>query len=259
MFREGIQVKFQFIPPFKTEYAPGQERRAVRCLSELEDEGFLEGIQWDLAQGIPGPSPDTREDMAAAIPGVLKHVREACESRKYDALILLGGLEPGLYAAKEIATPYGIPVIGGTSSEVAFASILGNRYSIIEALDWMAIAIRQNIVSYGMNEKCASVRSIEWLPGSLKGDPPEAADAFVGECIEAIEKDGADVIVVGCNALLWIQPLAQKRLKELGYEVPVLHPYKCAIEMAKALVNMKVSQSKFAFPSGTPKKKAIPR
>jgi Asp/Glu/hydantoin racemase len=46
---------------------------------------------------------------------------------------------------------------------------------------------------------------------------------------------------------------------ELGYEVPVLHPYKCAIEIAKGLVNMKVSQSKFAFPSATPKKKAIPR
>jgi Asp/Glu/hydantoin racemase len=252
-------VRFQFIPPFKTEYAPGQERRAVRCLGELEDEGFLEGIQWDLAQGIPGPAPDTREDMASVLAGVLKRVREACESRKYDALILLGGLEPGLYAAKEIATQFGIPLVGGTSSEIAFASLLGNRYSVIEALEWMAIANRQNILLYGMNEKCASVRSIEWHPTSLKGDPPEAADAFVRESIEAIEKDGADVIVVGCNALLWIQPIAQRRLKELGYDVPVLHPYRCAIEMAKALVNMKVSQSKFAFPTGTPKKKSIPR
>jgi allantoin racemase len=250
-------MRFQFIPPFKT--APGKESAAARCLREIEAEGLLKGIQWDIAPGIPGPAPDTREDMAAVIPGVLKLVREACESRKYDALILLGGLEPGLFAAKEIATPYGIPVLGGTSSEVAFASILGNRYAIIDTLDWMAIAMRQNIISYGMNEKCASVRSIEWQPGSLNGDPPEAANAFVRECIEAIEKDGADVIVVGCNQLLWIQPLAQKRLKESGYEVPVLHPYKCAIELAKALVNMKVSQSKFAFPSGLPKKKAIPR
>jgi allantoin racemase len=242
-------MKFQFIPPFKVEYSSGKE----------EAEGLLEGIQWDLAPGNPGLAPDTREDMVAGISHVLKHVREACESRKYDALILLGGLEPGLYAAKQIATQYSMPLVGGTSSEIAFASILGNRYSIIDTLEWMAIAIRQNITSYGMNEKCASVRSIEWLPGSLKGDPPEAADAFDRECIEAIEKDGADVIVVGCNALLWIQPIAQKRLIESGFEVPVLHPYKCAIEMAKALVNMKVSQSTLAFPRGIPKKKAIPR
>jgi len=252
-------MRFQFIPPFKTEYSPDKEPTAARCLREIEAEGLLEGIQWDLALGIPGPAPDTREDLALVIPGVLKLVREACESRKYDALILLGGLEPGLCAAKEIGTQYGMPVVGGTSSEVAFASILGNRYAIIDTLDWMAIAMRQNIISYGMNEKCVSVRSIEWLPGSLKGDPPEAADTFVRECIEAIEKDGADVIVVGCNELLWIQPLAQKRLKESGYDVPVLHPYKCAIEIAKALVNMRVSQSKLAFPSKIPKKRPIPR
>jgi allantoin racemase len=257
--KEVNQMKFQFIPPFKIEYFPGKEPTAVRCLREIEAEGLLKGIQWDLAPGNPGPAPDTREDMVAGLSHVLKLVREACESRKYDALILLGGLEPGLYAAKQIATQYGIPLVGGTSSQVAFASILGNRYSIIDTLEWMAIALRQNIISYGLNEKCASVRSIEWLPGSLNGDPPEAAEAFVRECIEAIEKDGADVIVVGCNQLLWIQPLAQKRLMELGYEVPVLHPYKCAIEIAKALVNMKVSQSKFAFPSAIPKKKAIPR
>jgi allantoin racemase len=252
-------MRFQFIPPFEIDFSSGKEPPTAKILREMEAEGLLKDIQWDLSPGLPGPSPDTREDMAAVVPNVLKLVRQACESRKYDALILLGGLEPGLYAAKEIATSFGIPLVGGTSSEAAFASVLGNRYSIIEALQWMAIAIRQNIMYYGMNEKCASVRPIEWTPGSLKGDPPGAVEAFVSECVEAIEKDGADVIVVGCNALLWIQPIAQKRLIELGYEVPVLHPYKCAIEVAKALVNMKVSQSTFAFPNGTPKKKVIPR
>ena len=250
-------MRFNFIPPFKT--PPGKEPAAARCLRDMETQGLLNEVQWDIAPGIPGPSPDTRQDMAAVIPGVLTLVREACESQKYDALILLGGLEPGLFAAREIATPYRIPVVGGTSSEIAFASILGNRYSIIDTLDWMAIKMRQNIITYGMNEKCASIRSIEWHPSDLYGDPPEAADAFVRECIRAIERDGADVIVVGCNQLLWIQPLAQKRLKESGYDVPVLHPYKCAIEVAKSLVNMKACQSMFAFPDGTPRKKAIPR
>jgi Asp/Glu/hydantoin racemase len=113
----------------------------------------------------------------------------------------------------------------------------------------MAINIRQNMMSYGMDEKCASVRSIEWPCRNLIGDSPEAVEAFVREAIEAIDKNGADVIVMGFAALIYIQPLAQKRLRELGYDVPVLYPFKCAIEMAKALVNMKVSQSKFAYPS----------
>jgi allantoin racemase len=253
-------MRFKFVPPFKVDSPPGKENLAHRVLREIEAEGLMKGIQWDLDEGIPGPMVENREELAQVVPGVLKLVREACESGKYDAIIVIGGLEPGLYAAKEIGARFDIPVVGCTSSQVGFACILGHRYTIIDTLECMAINIRQNMMFYGMNEKCASVRSIEWpVRAKLGNDPLEAVDDFVRECIEAIEKDGADVIVIGCAALIYMQPLAQTRLKELGYDVPVLHPFKCAIEMAKALVNMKVSQSKYAFPSTVPKKKSMPR
>jgi allantoin racemase len=253
-------MKIKFIPPFKPEYPPGFEPMIIRALRQIEAEGLLNGVEWDLAPGIPGPVVENREELAQVVPGVLKQVREACESGRYDAIIVMGGLEPGLYAAKEIGARFGIPVVGCTSSEVAFAYILGHRYTIIDTLECMAINIRQNMMSYGMNEKCASVRSIESLCKNLgKNETPEAFDAFIRECVEAIEKDGADVVVIGCNSLLWVQARAQERLKEMGYDVPILHPYKCAIEMAKALVNMKVSQSGWAFPPTIPKKRAIPR
>jgi Asp/Glu/hydantoin racemase len=253
-------MRLKFIPPFKVDYPPGVEPMPVRVIREIEAEGLLKGIEWDFDLGIPGPIVENREELAQVVPGVLKLVREACESGRYDAIILIGGLEPGLYAAEEIGAQFDIPVVGCTSSEVAFAYILGHRYTIIDTLECMAINIRQNIMSYGMNEKCASVRSIEWpVRDKLNLDPPEALEDFVKECIKAIEEDGADVIVIGCAALIYMQPSAQRRLKELGYGVPVLHPFKCAIEMAKALVNMKVSQSKYAFPSAVPKKKSIPR
>jgi allantoin racemase len=188
----------------------------VRIIREIEAESLLKGIKWDFDLGMPGPIVENREELAQIVPGVLKLVREACESGKYNAIIL--------------------------------------------TLDCMAINIRQNIMSYGMNEKCASVRSIEWpVRNKLNLDPAEAVEDFVKECIEAIEKDGADVVVVGCAALIYMQQSVQKRLKELGYDVPVSHPVRCANEMAKALVNMKVSQSKYAYPSTTPKKKSTPR
>ena len=253
-------MRLKFISPFKAKIPPGMEPVQVRRIREIEAEGLLKGIEWELDEGVPGPMVENREELAQVVPGVLKLVRQACESGRYDAIIIIGGLEPGLYAAREIGAQFNVPVVGCTSSEVGFAYILGHKYTIIDTLDNMAITIRQNMMSYGMNEKCASVRSIEWpVREKLIHDPPEAVDDFVRECIEAIEKDGADVIVIGCAALIYIQPLAQKRLKELGYEVPILHPFKCAIEMAKALVNLKVSQSKFAFPSTAPRKKSIPR
>ena len=239
--------------------APSEPPFAIRFLREIEEEGLLAGIEWDHEEGPPWRGVENREELAYIVPGTLILVRAACESRKYDAIIVLGGLEPGLYAAKEIGAEYGIPVVGTTSSGIIFAYALGHKYSVIDVLDSMAIAIRQNIMSYGMNEKCASVRSIEMSINEIRANPSEALEAFVQECINAIEKDGANAIVCACSYTLFLQPLAQKRLLELGYDVPVLHGMKCAIELARALVNMKVCQGKTAFPPKIPRKRPVAR
>jgi Asp/Glu/hydantoin racemase len=256
-------MRFKFIPPFRlVDLPPGDEYARVQetYLKEIEKEGLLKGIEWDVDSGMPGPHVDNREELAQVVPGVLKLVREAAESGRYDAIIILGGLDPGLYAAREIAN---IPVLGCTNSAIHVASLLGNKFSVIDALECMAIAIRQNIIVYGLNEKCASVRSIE-LPSKLrqqaaKAHSTEWIEKAVEEAVAAIEKDGADVITFGCTGLMWMQPFVQRRLEEIGYEVPVLHSHKCAIELAKALVNMKLKQSKIAFPSKEAKQRAIPR
>jgi hypothetical protein len=41
----------------------------------------------------------------------------------------------------------------------------------------------------------------------------------------------------------------------LGWEVPVLEGYGCAIELAKVMVDMGVTASGLAFPSDRPKKR----
>ena len=253
-------MRLKFIPPFlNTETPPGEEPANVTGLRRMEAEGLLDGIDWDVDEGVPGPTVENREELAEVVPGVLKLVRAACESGRYDAVVALGGLEPGLYAAMEIGAHFGIPVVGCTSSQVAYASIMGHKFTLMDTLASMAIPIRHNLMSYGMNEKCVSLRSIEWPVMEILANPSGAADAFVQEAIEAIEQDGADLIVTGCTALVVAQPFAQERLIEAGYDIPVLHSYRCAIEMAKSLVNMKVSQSKYAFPSKTPKKRMVPR
>lgn len=256
-------MRFKFIPPFRLVDLPPDD--AYVCiqetyLREIEAEGLLKGIEWDLDPGVPGPHVDNREEIAKVVPGVLKLVREASENGCYDAIIILGGLDPGLYPAREIAN---IPVLGCTNSAIHIASLLGNKFSVIDALECMAIAIRQNIMVYGLNEKCASVRSIE-LPSKLrrqaaKNHSLEWIGRAVRESVAAIEEDGADVITFGCTGLMWMQPYVQTRLNEMGYDTPVLHSHKCAIELAKALVNMKLKQSKTAFPSKEPKKRSIPR
>ena len=67
------------------------------------------------------------------------------------------------------------------------------------------------------------------------------------EAVAAIEEDGADVITFGCSALFWLQPILQKRLADMGWEVPVLEGYSCAITLAKAMVDLDVTRAASSF------------
>ena len=78
-------------------------------------------------------------------------------------------------------------------------------------------------------------------------------DDAVTAAVAAIEEDGAEVIIIGCSAAYWMQPLMQARLAALGWEVPVLEGYRCAIEQAKMMVNLGVDASGLAFPGDHPR------
>lgn len=57
-----------------------------------------------------------------------------------------------------------------------------------------------------------------------------------------------------CSGLFWLQPHVQARLDAMGWEVPVLHGYKCAIAQAKLLIDLGVSASGLMYPPDRPKR-----
>ena len=79
-------------------------------------------------------------------------------------------------------------------------------------------------------------------------------ESAIVEAVAAIEGDGADVITFGCSGTFWLQPYLQKRLNDMGWDVPVLEGYSCAITLCKALVDLGVTVSGTVFPAHRPKK-----
>ena len=75
----------------------------------------------------------------------------------------------------------------------------------------------------------------------------------VREAVAAIEEDGAEVITFGCSDVFWLQSFLQKRLHDIGWEVPVLEGYSSAIVLAKLFVDLGVDASGLNFPSERPK------
>jgi Asp/Glu/hydantoin racemase len=245
------------------------------ALMNYEDvKHLLADVDWDLHPGPLAPYGDwpveNREEFAMVAALRLPIVREACQSEKYNAIILLGGGEPGFLESREIARHFGIPVTSCAFSQMHVATMLGNKFSVIDLAESHNMYYYNLVVQHRMTDRCASIRNVNFpLPRPPypddrnpltekakveRGERSEMLEAAVAEAVAAIEEDGAEVITFGCSATFWLRPFLQQRLAELGWEIPVLDGYSCAISLAKMMVNLGVDASGLQFPSDRPKK-----
>ena len=235
---------------------------------------FLADIDWDLHPGAPATHGNwpvtTKFEFISVGYNRLPLVREACASGKYNAIVLLGGGDPGYMEAREIGRQYRIPITTSAHSQMHIAGLLGNKFSIVDIAETHNMQMYNLVVQYRMTEKCASIRNVNYpLPSpnfpndkpiqleqqrALQSGNSGMLEAAVQESIAALEDDGADTIMLGCSAAFWMQPHLQKRLQEIGWDVPVLEGARSAIEVAKLLVDLGHDASGLAFPGERPAK-----
>jgi Asp/Glu/hydantoin racemase len=278
----GKKYRFLFIQPFQlprgSRYADPYHSDALSKeqrlrIGYLNIRHLLEDVEWDLHGGPVAPYGDwaveTREEFAYVAAARLPIVREACASGKYNAIVLLGGGEPGFPESREIARRYGIPVTSCAFSQMHVATMLGNRFSVIDFAESHNMYYYDLVVRHRFAERCASIRNINYYharPGhedestiaderekALRGEASAAVERAVEAALAAIEEDGAEVLTFGCSDAFWLQPFVQKRLDGMGWEVPVLEGYSCAIVLAKLLVDLRVDASGLAFPGERPR------
>jgi allantoin racemase len=258
-----------FCPP-GDEVAPAA--KDARLMNYADVKPFLDGVAWDFDPGPPPPNAhggvETREGFALCGVRRLPRVREACASGKYNAVVLLGGGDPGFVEAREIGHAHGIPVTSCAHAQMHVARMLAGRFSVLDVAELHNLRMRDLVVQYGFTGSCASVRNINFhLPHPDNGDRPAIAgekekaargetsamlEAAVHEVEAAIEDDGAEAIIIGCSAAYWMQPHLQQRLHASGWGIPILEGYRCAILHAKLLVDLGVGASDLAFPSVRP-------
>ena len=264
---------FQLPENSRYRHRPSEGPREKSLQNHDQIQHLLTDVEWDLHPGALTTYGDwqveNQEEFCHAAAGRLGVVREACASSRYNAIVLLGGGEPGFQASREIARPYGIPVTSCAFSQMHVATMLGNKFSVIDLAENHSSYYAGLVVQHRFADRCASIRNLQIphpRPGYpevhlahqkekvLAGETSEMLEAALPEAIAAIEEDGAEVITFGCSALFWMQPFLQTRLSEIGWEVPVLEGYRCAIELAKAMVDLNLSASGLAYPGDRPKK-----
>jgi allantoin racemase len=161
---------------------------------------LLSDVDWDLHPGPLAPRGDgyveTREEFARVGVARLPIVRDACESGRYDAIVLLGGGDPGFIEAREIAQRHNIPVTACAHAQMHIASMLGNKFSVIDTSEAHNMHYYNLVVQYRFVEKCASIRCIDFpLPRASNPDVRP-----IGEEKARVER-GARSETLACDGL----------------------------------------------------------
>ncbi len=237
----------------------------------------LADVDWDMHPGAEPPYGDwpveTRAEFAYAGAARLDNVKAACKTGRYNAVVLLGGGDPGYLEAREVCHNYGIVCTTNGHSQMSIATMLGARFSVIDIAGVHNVYYRDLIYRYGLKDFCASIRNIGLrLPRPGIEDAPQmhverekacsggrsiAVENAIEQTEAAILEDGAEVITLGCSGVFWLQPFIKRGLEVRGWDVPVLEGYTAAIEHAKMLVNLGLTASGITFMADQPKR--LPR
>ena len=236
-----------------------------QLLEDYRKTGGLEGVEVDIDEGYPVESTSERRDeevLALISVGIIKKVKEYSQAGRYDAIVLTGALDPGFVAARLVST---IPVTGAIHSALHAASLIGERVSEIHTVSSSSLIVRHLGERYGLNHKLVSVRIPRHTSTETFGflqkyrdhwperlsDPglKKIMDDIASECIAAIEENRADALILACEHLQACADGVRQRLDQAGYEeIPIIRALPAGLEMAKTMVNMKLTQTARAYP-----------
>jgi len=205
---------------------------------------------YDIGHFVPRygtHSVESLVDEAYNAPFILEQVVKACKAG-YDAIVIDCACDPILDAAREVSN---VPVVGPRNASFHLALILGTRFSIITVQgESLKRCMEAGVRKEGLEPFCASVRYLTVPVLDIAKRPAAARKELLELSRQAVEEDGADVIVLGCTALSYVidlKPIVQK----IG--VPILDPFIVAIKMAQLLIESGLSHSKVAYPQPPPK------
>ena len=194
--------------------------------------------------GVEGPSSLTDDaTLGLLVPGIIKRAEQA-DKEGYDAAVIHCFADIGIDGAKTVAH---IPVVGAAESVYRVASLLADKYGLITARDEYIPSFYRRARTLGIAERIVSAKSINIPILELRQRKGEVEARFTERIREAIS-DGAEVIIVGCLAILpTLGKGSAKRLSEkLG--IQVIDGTATALRVAEMLVTLNLKQSRLAFP-----------
>ncbi|KUK56043.1 MAG: Hydantoin racemase [Atribacteria bacterium 34_128] len=168
---------------------------------------------------------------ALVLADILKKVKQA-EKDGYDAAIIGCFYDPGLLEAREIVNK--MSVVAPAESSMHIASTLGHKFSIIVGRDKWIPQMMENVVKCGFKEKLASFKPLGLGVYDFHKDEKLTIKLQKEAAKEAVEKDGAEVIILGCTGQFGFYRELQEYLG-----VPVIDAILAPFKYAEFLIELK--------------------
>ncbi|MFT6766143.1 MAG: allantoin racemase [Burkholderiaceae bacterium] len=192
------------------------------------------GTQITAVTSASGPvSIEGYYDEALSVPGLLKVIRNSAD---FDAVVIACFDDTGLDAARCVTDK---PVIGIGEAAYSMAGMLANKFSVVTTLARSVPALEHNLMKYGLDRRCARVRSSEVAVLDLEDDSSGAYEKIAAEIARAIADDKAEAIVLGCAGMT---DLANKLSQQFGR--PVLDGVACAVSLAESMARLQLKTSR---------------
>lgn len=167
---------------------------------------------------------------------VVKMIQEDEQTGVYDGYVIASFSDPALDAVKELTRK---PVVGIAEAALHFSALLGYKFSVINSIPRVAKNFDDNIRRVGAMDRLASVKLPAYKVTDFLNDVEEAKKMLLVTGREAIEKDGAEVLILGGGMLAGYSEYLSEALG-----VPVLDAIKCGVKLAEALVSLGLGCSK---------------
>jgi allantoin racemase len=230
-------LKVLVIVPFALDESGMGNREA-----QLKDVRLGPDITFDYRGVKAGPALfDSYHDWALADVALFEAGRTA-EEDGYHAVCIDTMSDSGVNPLRSVLD---IPVIGPGRCSYLTALMLGDRFSVLTQWDpWIGL-YKKGLKELGVEDKCASIRSINMPPdvSNLLGGKEEVVFPKLKAAAEQCIEDGADVICMGSTTMHQAVPYLRENLP-----VPVINPGPLTYKLAEFVLGLDLTHSRKAYP-----------
>jgi len=201
-----------------------------------------EGVEVSIVESKVGPlSIESAYDEYLSVPESILRAIEA-EKAGYDGIILGCFADPGIDAIREMVK---IPVVGPGETSMLVGAMLGRKFSIISIFDSEASGWEIFAKKVGIESKLVSVRAVNVPVLDLAKHFEDTKKKMIEEAKKAKEIDRADVIVLGCMSMAFMN-VSDEMQEKLG--IPVVNPAIVSLKVLESLIESNLTHSKTAYP-----------